>query len=241
MVADSGSNRTKAAHGGKRTAEILAYLEKEILEGRIAPGERLDETELAARFEVSRTPVREALLQLATHGLIETGKRRGAIVSRIPVERIVAMMEVLSVLEGCAARLAARRMTPDEQVRLRAAHDASAKFVQTNQVEGFDDSNKQIHELIYQGCKNEYLAGQIRDLRRRLWVWVYRGYPFQKPGRIEISFRDHGNVINAIISGDDAAADRLMQEHISVGASDLAGLIVNIAELNRNNGNGAAS
>lgn len=231
MMPDGDSDRTKTAHGGKRTAEILAYLEKEILEGRIAPGERLDETELAARFEVSRTPVREALLQLATHGLIETGKRRGAIVSRIPVERIVAMMEVLSVLEGCAARLAALRMTPDEKARLHAAHDASAKFVRLNQIDGFDAANKQIHELIYQGCKNEYLAGQIRDLRRRLWVWVYRGYPFQKPGRIEMSFRDHGNVVSAIMSGDDASADRIMQEHISVGASDLAALIMNIANI----------
>src|SRR4051812_29398608 len=97
----------------RRQGELRVCLENEILEGKIAPGTFLRENEICRRFKVSRTPVREALLQLASLDLIEFRPRRGAIVRQMSVKQIAAMWEVLTSLEALAAGLAARRMTQE--------------------------------------------------------------------------------------------------------------------------------
>jgi len=217
----------KTGHGGRRTAEIRAFLENSILSGALSPGTRLDETELASRFSVSRTPVREALLQLASVGLLETGRRRGAIVARMSVEQVVAMLEVLCELEAMAARLAAHRMSAAEHEVLRAVHRASAACIASDDVGCFDEANKRLHDLIYIGSRNDFLADQVRAIRRRLWV--YRGFPFQRPGRMQTSFADHEGIIAAIVGRDGDLAGRRMMDHISVGGRDFADLVANLA------------
>src|SRR3546814_18041549 len=95
----------------KSRKDLLAErLEEDIVSGRFAPGERLDEVSLATSFGVSRTPVREVLQRLASSGLVELRPRRGAIVAQISIGRLVEMFEVMAELEGMCGRLAARRM-----------------------------------------------------------------------------------------------------------------------------------
>ena len=96
----------------RRADALRDTQEDEIMVGQLATGIRLEEVALANRFGVSRTPMREALLQLAAAGLIETQPRRGAVVARIGPQRLQDMFEVLVELEAMAARLAARRVVP---------------------------------------------------------------------------------------------------------------------------------
>ncbi|MCG8359901.1 MAG: GntR family transcriptional regulator, partial [Kiloniellales bacterium] len=93
-------NRT---HTVRRADELRQDLEAEIFAGRLAPGQRLDESKLAARFGVSRTPVREALLQLASIGLVEMRPRQGAVVAAVTIRRLLQMFEVMAELEAFCA------------------------------------------------------------------------------------------------------------------------------------------
>ena len=93
---------------------VYTQLQEQIIDGHLKPGDELDEKLLAARFGVSRTPIREALLQLSSLGLVKMRPRRHAIVSALTVQQVIAMWEVLTELEGFCAALAARRMSPEQ-------------------------------------------------------------------------------------------------------------------------------
>ncbi|SMH39237.1 transcriptional regulator, GntR family [Azospirillum lipoferum] len=208
-----------------RPSQLRAWLENEISEGHFRPGDRLDEQELCKRFGVSRTPVREALLQLASLGLVIFRPRQGAEITRLSVKQIAAMLEVLAKLEGYCAQLAARRMTRDEQDRLRSILLSFLPMVEAKDVAGYDEANHEFHEAIYAGARNEFLASQVRDIRRRLRM--YRRNPFQRPGGMERSYAGHHRVAEAIVAGDDAGAEAAMHEHV-IGA---VGLMDFLAEL----------
>jgi len=109
-----------------RAQDLRQTIEDEIVEGRLALGSRLDEVQLAARFGVSRTPIREALLQLAVSGLVETKPRRGTIVSAPEPHHLIAMFETMAEIEAACGRLAARRLMPEDRAALEAALDACA-------------------------------------------------------------------------------------------------------------------
>lgn len=204
--------KSARSHG---QGNLRRWLEGEIVSGRLRPGDRIDEKELCGKFGVSRTPVREAILQLASIGLVALRPRQGAIVARISVRQIVAMWEVLGGLEGLCAELAARRMSPDMRAELSKVHEETKKFVGQNLVEAYDEANRRFHELIYAGAQNDYLAQSVREIRKRMQP--YRRLPFQRAGGIERSFAGHENVVKAIVAGDEKTAHAAMREHVAGG------------------------
>ena len=102
---------------------IRDALEQEIISGVRFPGERLDEPQLTRQFKVSRTPVREALVELATSGLVEMRPHRSAVVAEIGAGKVIQMYEVLAELESLSARLAVRRMYREEPLDLCIPHE----------------------------------------------------------------------------------------------------------------------
>ena len=112
----------------KRSEELREAIEERIVVGEFGPGMRLDEAHLAERFGASRTPLREAFIQLASSGLIELRARRGAVVCEPSAQRLIEMFEVMAELEGMCGRLAARRIAPAEMASLEEAHLACAAF-----------------------------------------------------------------------------------------------------------------
>jgi DNA-binding GntR family transcriptional regulator len=108
----------------RRADALRDQLEQDIVTGTLRPGERLDEQGLAARFGVSRTPIREALMQLATAGLVTLRQRRGAFVASLSLKEIIERFEVMAALEGACGALAARRITDGERRELLEAHEA---------------------------------------------------------------------------------------------------------------------
>src|ERR1700754_4912581 len=147
---------------------IRQRLADDILRGIYPPGARLDENGLARRFGLSRTPVREALRQLTSAGLVEMRPRRGVIVS-LPTESTLAeMFEVMGELEASCARLSALRMSPAERIRLELVHKRSREAVRNNDRDSYRKINFEFHDAIYRGAHNEYLTAATVGMRQRI-------------------------------------------------------------------------
>lgn len=201
-------------------------LEDEILSGRLPAGTRLDENGLAARFGLSRTPIREALLQLAASGLVDLRPRRSAVVIRIGPRRLVEMFEVMAELEAMCARLAARRANDDDLNAIRGALDACAAAAETSDCDVYYYENELFHEAVVAAARNAFLAEQTQALRKRLKP--YRRLQLRVPGRIEESLGEHQRVATAIAAHDVEGAAQGMRGHIVVQGerfSDLMALL----------------
>ena len=205
---------------------IRATLEAEITSGALGAGSRIDEQALMARFEVSRTPAREALLQLMSAGLVTSVPRQGAVVATLSVAEYVAMLEVLTELEGLAARLAARRMPAVQRRALKEAAAACREAAESGEADAYGRANKHFHEIIYDGSLNDVLARQLRAMRLRMRH--PQGSLFDRPGRIRHSLAEHDALLHAILEGDEDGACRTMTEHISSGGNVYADAIASL-------------
>lgn len=190
-----------------------------IAEGELAAGTALDEQQLANRYGVSRTPVREALRQLAVSGLVEMRPRRGVIVARVTPEQVMDLFETMAELEAVCVRLATYRMTPLERSRLMHIHDETADAVERGDVDAYDGLNRQFHEAIYAATHNGVLVDQVRQLRTRLDA--FRRTQLRQGQRLQRSREEHEAVMRAIAQGDGDAAARNMRAHMLNAASAL--------------------
>ena len=213
---------------GKQSAvtRVRDVLEEEIHSGLRQPGEPLDENELMTRFAVSRTPVRSAILQLASHGLITILPRSGTYVARMSAHDLLSMLEVQAELEAACAKFATRRMTPVDRQTLKALHEQARAAAVAEDHEAYDDYNAQWHGMLYASCLNPYLRDQILSIRRR--TKVYRRSVFEEPGRIKVSYADHQKIMDAITAGDAEAASRAMLDHIAGSSKDFLELLARI-------------
>ncbi len=201
--------------GDKRAAhELRTALEEDIATGRAAPGARLDEAGLAARFGVSRTPVREALQGLAADGLVTLRPRRGAVVAAPDIAELVALFETMAEFEASCAGLAARRMDEAGHAKLRAILTACDDPVRAGDAEAYYVLNVILHEAIYDGGGNLVLALTTRRLRNRLAP--YRRLQLRSPRRLVASHAEHGRLVAAIIAGDEARARARTAAHVGV-------------------------
>ena len=197
-----------------RADEILTALESEILWGRLPPGSRLEETELSERFECSRTPIREALRQLASEALITMRPRQPAMVAALSARKLLEMFQVMAELEGLCARLAARRATPQQIARLRETQVELRGTLDADHVDSFYEINRRFHEIVYEASQNDFLADQTRGLRNR--VSIYRKMVTQKVRRRLDTVDEHEQVIAAIERGDGDAAAKAMAAHVNL-------------------------
>src|SRR5215475_12989392 len=149
-----GPVQASRATSTTRAERIRQRLADDILRGVYPPGARLDESGLAKRFNLSRTPVREALRQLASAGLVEMRPRRGVIVSLPSDTALAEMFEVMGELEASCARLAAQRMSPAERVRLELVHGRAREAVRNNDRNTYRLLNFEFHDVIYHGAHN---------------------------------------------------------------------------------------
>jgi DNA-binding GntR family transcriptional regulator len=206
-------------------------IEDEIAQGVFRPGDRLDELMLATRHRVSRTPVREALLQLAASGLVVSRPRRGTIVAAHSAEQVVEMFEVMAELEGMAGKLASRRANEEDRDRLLTSHESCRSAVAASDPDGYYYRNELFHDAIYLGSHNHFLFEQCSALRRRLKP--YRRLQLRFPGRLATSFAEHESIIRAILERNPAEAQTLLRNHIIVQGDRFADLIASIRQLER--------
>lgn len=200
--------------GRDRVDEIETALQDAIFEGRYANSERLDETRLAARFGVSRTPVREALRRLSAAGLVQQQANRGSFVRQPGPLDLYEMFQVMAQLEGFCAELASGRVTPETIAELRGLNEACAAAAQAGDVDGYYSANESLHQRIYRESGNEFLAENCRALQKRLRP--YRRTQLRTPGRLEQSLAEHAQVIEAMAARQPQTASALLRDHVSV-------------------------
>lgn len=211
----------------KRSDELREAIEERIVVGEFGPGMKLDEAQLAQRFGASRTPLREALIQLASSGLIEIRARRGAVVTEPSAKRLIEMFEVMAGLEAMCGQLAARRISPEELKELRDAHQACAAYSDGSDLDAYYYANERFHAAIYAASHNSYLAEEASRLHRRLRA--YRRLQLRVRDRLATSFREHAEVVAAISSGDGELAATRLRAHLLVQGERFTDLIASLA------------
>lgn len=196
------------------TESLRLQLADEIVSGALEPGEPLDEQELAARFGVSRTPVREAIRQLSSSGLVSVRPHRGAVVALPTPQQLNDMFEAMAELEALCAGLAARNMTLGERHEIQALHNRMTVLAENDDAARYRAENEAFHNAIYQGSHNGYLAELALMTRAR--VAPFRRAQFNASGRLEASHKEHALILQAILQADEAAAVTATRAHIGI-------------------------
>ncbi|MBT9372882.1 GntR family transcriptional regulator [Rhizobium sp. CSW-27] len=193
--------------------DIRRQLAERIISSELAPGTVLDETQLAAEFTVSRTPVREALKQLAASGLVDQRPHARTVVAQPDDEKLTGMFELMGHLEALCAGLSALRMTPAERDALDSLHGDMAVIVSAGDRQAYIHANERFHGAIYRGSHNPYLEEITLSTRQRLQP--FRRAQFSTLGRLARSHAEHGLIVETILRGNQSEAERMMHAHIT--------------------------
>ncbi|MCG9969022.1 GntR family transcriptional regulator [Pelotomaculum terephthalicicum JT] len=191
---------------------VFESLREAILLGRLKPGERLMEVQLAEEMGVSRTPVREAIRKLELDGFVVMVPRKGAYVAAITLKDIADVFEVRAALEGMAAGLAAERITEEELDQLERS------LVQIRESQSGDNLNAVVegdtafHDIIYRASRNQQLEQIITHLREQ--IQRFRMTSLSQPGRTKFALDEHKKIVEAISDRDVEQARLLAREHI---------------------------
>jgi DNA-binding GntR family transcriptional regulator len=207
---------------GRLADDVCRRIADDIVLGRFAPGERLEEVALAEQFSVSRTPIREALKQLSIMGLVECRPNRGSVVASISADELTHMFETIGELEAACARYAAMRMTEHERQQLSTLHAEGRAAMQARDMVRYDEHNGALHTLILRGSHNPVLIETAQALRHR--VAPYRRTQFVRLDRVTASYAEHCGIVEAIMAGDAVAAYREMRSHVSSAHEAAAGM-----------------
>lgn len=202
-------------------------IENLIVTGEFAPGARLDEVQLATRFGVSRTPIREALMQLDAIGLVEIRPRRGAVVTDPAPGRVFEMFEVMAELEGMAGASAARRHVEEDRHALLAAHANCERSAESGDTDAYYYDNEIFHRAIYAASHSGFLEDQCVALHRRLRP--YRRLQLRVRNRMKVSFDEHAGIVQAILAGDADLARKLLRDHVVIQGDRFSDLVANLA------------
>ena len=210
-----------------RTEILVSEIEKLIVNGSMVPGQRLDEMVLAKKYGVSRTPVREAIRALTAIGLVQNAGKQGSQVAKLSISMLIEMFELMAVLEGMCAQLAARRATKNQLFEMQKTHELLEKTFEKGTHKEFYNVNLQFHDLLYNASHTQYLAEETLRLRRRLSPYRMR-VTFQ-PGRMNSTLEEHNKILIAIKKGESELAKNEALSHLRLIGNDLEDFIASVS------------
>jgi DNA-binding GntR family transcriptional regulator len=197
----------------KTLSETIAeQVADEIIRRQIPPGTRLDEQSLADRFGVSRSPIRDALRNLAATRLVDHVPRRGFSVAAVDSAELEALFEAAGELEALCAKLCAHRAGPVERKRIELLHQSMGKALKQEDARTFSALNEDLHRTIHAGARNRTLEEVAQGLRRRMAPFRSMIF-FTADNRMHSSHTEHDTLVKAILARDAEAAGRAMHEH----------------------------
>jgi DNA-binding GntR family transcriptional regulator len=202
--------------------EVATRLRNMVFERQLAPGQWVDEMALARDWQISRTPLREALKVLASEGLVTSVPRQGCKVTEMSEADADELFPVMALLEGRCAFEAVRKATPADVKALRQLHDVLEKHAATQNIDGYYRANHDFHTTVQALANNRWLDRATNDLRR--FLRLLRGRQLNWPGRIEASINEHRVFIDAVEQGDPARAERVMHDHLMAQLAALKAL-----------------
>jgi DNA-binding GntR family transcriptional regulator len=194
------------------TDQVAARLRTWLIEGRIAPGAKLNERVLAEQLRVSRTPLREAIKLLAQEGLVDLLPNRGAVAVRLTEADIVHTFEVLAGIEALAGELAAQRIGDAALRELRAKHHEMLAAFERRDLSGYYRLNAAIHAGINDAAANPVLADTYRRINAR--VQAMRFSTNQDETKWRVAVQEHTEMMEALDRRDGAALSRVLTDHL---------------------------
>lgn len=211
--ATAGKPATSERRRGSGVKMVYDVLRDEIIDLSLAPGSPIDEIQLATRFAMSRTPIREALVRLAGEGLVTTLPNRSTVVSNIDFLTLPAFFDAITLMYRVTTRQAALHRTRADLAAICAHHDAFSRAVAAQNALDMIAHNRDFHSAIAEAGRNPYYLGlfnRLLDEGRRILRLYYSSFDDQLPQEY---VSEHENMIAAIEAQDTEAADRLASAH----------------------------
>lgn len=191
---------------------VATRLRAMVFERQLLPGEWVDEKALSAAWQISRTPLREALKVLAAEGLLELVPQRGCRVVALTDDDADQLFPVMALLEGRCAFEATRNATAADQAELQRWHDQLEQAAASGDIDAYYRANHEFHSLVQRLAHNRWLDRSTGDLRK--FMRLMRGRQLKWRGRLAASIEEHRQLMAAMRDGDAARAERAMHDHL---------------------------
>lgn len=201
------------------TEKAYCVIKEAILSMQLQPGTALVEQDLANQLGISKIPLREALHQLENDGLVTRVPYKGVYVSNVSVKEAVEIAAIRGVLEGLAARLAAKRLSVEQLEQAEAILNEAERALQQKDTELCTAKGKEFHDFIIERCGNSELAPILEMLDNRFHRFRLLSNEFR--GRTALSLREHQRVLRALKRRDPEAVERAMRDHLTSVCSEL--------------------
>lgn len=202
---------------------IAQDLKDAIIKGELAPGQRLRITDLIKRYEVSNTPIREAIHYLESQGFVQSIPRRMVLICEITLKDVEDIYAIQMALEGMAAGLSAANSRQEDIDKLCELYGEIEKAVESGDVSNYPKIHQDFHEQIALSCGNKRIAPLIRNVKDQ--VQRFRYIMFNYPPRMRETLQEHRRILDSIKSRDAQAAESAMKEHIRIAAEFLKTII----------------
>ncbi len=219
---------------GQGVGTVYDILKHEILDLTMQPGSPIDEVKLTERFSMSRTPIREALVKLASEGLVVTLPNRSTVVAPIDFQNLAHFFDALTLMYRVTTRLAATNRTDNELVRIRELQKSYEDAVSEKNVPAMIEVNRDFHAEIARAGKNRYyveLFDRLLDEGRRLLRLYYSSFNDELP---QLYLDEHEEMVQAVQDRDVAKADRIAQQHAQQIVRQIQAYITEDRRLNAN-------
>jgi len=192
--------------------EVAVRLRQRIVEGKIAPGAKLNERELSESLQVSRTPLREAIKMLAAEGLVELLPNRGAVAAQLSLQDVADTFELIAGLEGQSGELAAQRIDESQLAELRALHYEMLAAYTRRDLSTYYRLNAQIHVGINAAARNPVLAQAYRNVNARLQALRFRSNFDERKWRLAV--QEHEAMLDLLTRRDAPGLRALLVQHL---------------------------
>ncbi len=193
--------------------ELADRLRHMIVEGELAPGEKLAEKELCGQFGVSRTPLREAMKVLATEGLVQLTPNRGCTVSKLTLADLDEAFPIMGALEALSGELACQHITEAELARIRELHDRMVVRYKAGALRDYFKLNERIHQMILDAARNPTLAQMQLSLSGRVRRARYMAN--MSPARWAAAVAEHEKILEALSARDGKRLAVLLKQHLA--------------------------
>ncbi len=199
--------------------KVYRVLKTEIVKGFLEPGTKLFEDKIATQMGVSRTPVREAIQKLAAEGLIKIAPNQTLIVTEVSPEDVKEVLQIRGVLEGLAARIAAKKINKQEIDELESVVTQMSLHITRENLSSYCKVVDEFHDLILNICGNKWIT-QIRD-NLGSFIYRFRLKSLSVPGRLKCSLEEHRKIMESLKKHNSEDADRLSQIHMENAVTNI--------------------
>jgi len=194
--------------------EVYEFLRGSIIQGKLKPGQRLNEIELGQHLGISRTPIRETLMKLEHEGFVSIDPGKGAVVTRLSKVDLEEIYPIVAALEGLAAGLAVPHLTRSDLAKLKR-YNKEMKETVGGQMSRYMELNTSFHQTFLENSHNDRLLATVMTFKDQ--IYRFRLFSLAMPSRMSESLEEHHKILQAFEKKDAKRAEELVREHVMNG------------------------